>query len=188
MKTSYLILSLFIVLMACNKEETPNTKSADFSHDTYTAGGTANYQAGFEKDEIAASSFGPLVNPFTVESVSLLFGGSTETRNVIVNIYNDNGTANPGSKVFSKTFSLVGSDNLQTIDLSGEDIRFEKGSFRVGIQMTKAGVPSIATDDNSDYKANKNWVKVNTLGTWKATTTLSISGNWILRASVKEEV
>lgn len=189
MKRHLLILLIVpFVLMGCNKEENPETKTRDFKNDNYTAGGSAKYQLGFEKNEIAASTFGPLVNPFTVQNVSFLFGGNTESRDIILHIYEDNGTSTPGATVYSKTYTVVGSDQLQSLDLSAENIRFEKGSFRVGIQMTQAGAPSLATDDVGSVATNKNWVKVNAFGTWKANVTMSINGNWIIRSSVKEEI
>ncbi len=183
-----LILIACFFFTNCKKEDSASTKDTTFQNDTYSSGDLPSFQLGFDKDEIAGATFGPLVNPYTIESVSLLFGGSSETRDIKLLIYEDNGTSNPGMTVFSKTYTLQGSIDMQSINLSSENIRFENGSFRVGIQMTKAGAPSVAVDDGSDTKQNRNWIKVNDLGTWKANSTLSVNGNWIIRAAVKEEV
>lgn len=189
MKTYMIILtSLALMWSSCKKEDSPEVKTVDFKHDTYTQGASPSFQLGLEKNEIAASAFGPLVNPFTIESVSFMFGGSNESRDITLHIYKDNGTANPGATVFSKTYTITGSSSMQSLNLSTDNIRFDKGSFRVGIQATAAGAPAIATDEGSIYISNKNWIKVNAFGTWKESSTLSVSGNWIIRASVKEEI
>jgi hypothetical protein len=181
------LLAIFTLLTASCKK-TPQTETVVLKIDGFTTGGTTNFQGGFATDEEAAVTLGPVDNTFTVSLIEFLFGGAAATRDVVVKVYNDDGSSTaPGSVLLSKTFALAASDtDLQQIDVSGDNIQVTGGgSIRVSIQMTDAGVPSVSRDDDG-IAASKNWIK-DAGGTWSTSSSQGLTGDWVIRATVEKE-
>ena len=54
------------------------------------------------------------------------------------------------------------------------------GPFRVGLEFTHAGLPSVARDDDG-IVPDRNFIDESTLG-WVESSTLGLTGDWIIRA------
>lgn len=164
----------------------------ELRNDGFEAGQPVNFQAGFIEGEIGAVRLTPTVTcPCSLESVSLLHGGSGDTVPILLHIWEDPlGNVDPGSLVYVDSFSLTGSNNaLQLIDLSAANV-IVTGPFRVGIEFTHAGLPSIASDTDGTIAADENFIlaDVPPLGFfWFRSADLGVSGDWIIRASVAPE-
>ncbi|MCE9573207.1 MAG: hypothetical protein K8W52_08625 [Deltaproteobacteria bacterium] len=155
-------------------------------NDGFDNGGQVGVEAGFAAGEEAAAR---LVAPSagrTLQKVTLLFGGSAAQQDVTLHVYDDTaGTDTPGSELFTGDFTLTGSDTaLNEIDLTGMNVTVP-AQFRISIGFQHAGVPSIARDDDGSIDATKNFIKANGIG-WVKSSTLGLTGDWILRATVSD--
>jgi hypothetical protein len=164
----------------------------ELRNDGFETGQPVNFQAGFIEGEIGAVRLTPTITcPCSVESVSLLYGGSADTVPIVLHIWEDPlGNDDPGSLVYVDSFSVTGSNNaLQLIDLSAANA-IVSGPFRVGIEFTHAGLPSIASDTDGTISAGENFIlaDVTPLGfLWFRSADLEVTGDWIIRASVAPE-
>jgi hypothetical protein len=177
-KTLVRAIALLIVTLLASATSALTLQNDGFS------GGSVFFQSGFMTGEIGAVTLGPVADPFTVESVQLLFGGASTTETVTLKIFEETGVATPGSEMFSSDYSLTGSDYAwQVIDLSAQDILLQPGSYRFGIQYHHSGYPGIARDDDGNIQTGRNWVNL-TSGGWVAAETLGLTGDFIIRADV----
>lgn len=182
------ILSLGGLLLS----PTAGALQEELRNDGFETGQPASFQAGFSEGEIGAVRLTPTVTcPCSLESVSLLLGGSADTVPIVLHIWDDPlGNVDPGSLVYIDSFSLTGSNNaLQLIDLSAANA-IVTGPFRVGIEFTHAGLPSIASDTDGTIAADENFIlaDVSPLGfIWFRSADLEVTGDWIIRASVAPE-
>jgi len=156
--------------------------------DGFETGQTAFFQSGFVTGEVGAVRLTPtLACPCQVLQVTVLFGGAASTENVGVLVWDDpTGALDPGVPIFDGTATLTGSNqNLQQIDLNSQNV-FVSGPFRVGIEFTHSGLPSIARDDDG-IDVNNNFIEADILGTfvWFRSADLGVSGDWIIRATVE---
>ena len=138
---------------------------------------------GFVPGEMVASRLTPSGSgSVKVKEVSFFFGGALTTEDVILRIWDDNaGTAAPGTEVFSDTYQLTGSnDAWQLIDLEDENIVIT-GTFRVGIEFTHSGPPSVLLDDDGQI-SNRNLIFS---GSWIYLDSLFTTGDFIIRATVE---
>ena len=178
-----------IVLMAL--AGLPAAAAIELINDGWSSGADAGFQAGFESGEIGASRFVPAGPcPCFVSQVTLLFGGATDTREIILHIWDDDGTsAAPGAERFTRTYQLTGSNtDLQLIDLSGDGV-FVTGAFRVGIEFVVDGLPSIARDDDGNIQPDTNFILASILDQfiWTESSLLGLTGDWIIRATVEPQ-
>lgn len=157
---------------------------AELSNDGWQPGSSSAFQAAFVPGEIAAARFVPQGCPCDVENVLVLFGGSPGNQDVTLRVWDDTaGTTDPGAEIYSGVFNLVANDNdLTFIDLSGEGISVG-GTFRVGLEFSAAGLPSIARDDDGTLTPNRNFARISP-STWFETSSLGITGDWILRVGL----
>lgn len=156
-------------------------------NDGFTSGAAVNFQAGFVANEMAAARFVPQIAcPCIVETISLLFGGTAGTREVGINIWDDSaGSTVPGPLLFTGTVTLTGSNvNLQEIDLSLSPVLVD-GPFRVGLEFTHSGLPSVATDLDGTIDAAANFILAD-VGVlfWFQSQTLGVSGDFVIRATI----
>jgi hypothetical protein len=156
-------------------------------NDGWDSGQAAGFQAGFVAGEIAASRLvpsGPC--PCPVTRVRFLFGGSETQQTITLRIWDDrSGTAVPGAELFTGDYQVSGADDqLQEIDLSTEGIAV-LGAFRVGIEFTHSGLPSVARDTDG-IALDLNFVDAQGIG-WVQSSLLGVTGDWIIRASVGAE-
>ena len=198
MKNSAIIfVALFMIFfISCKKEEVvevQKTKTVNLQIDGYTEGGSKNFIETISIGEEIAITLGPVSNTFQITSVDLLFGGTGNnpvTRNIILKIYKDNGTVNPGDLLFSSDYTIASSlTEIHKIDISDENIKISGGgSIRISFEMTdEIGFPSFAQEYDGEYFITKNWIKEPN-GTWKSNDTFGLNGNWVIRAVVKENI
>jgi hypothetical protein len=187
----FLLLFLF-VFNSCKKEDnTPHTRTVNLQLDGFTAGGAKIFQAGFLTGETAEVTLGPVTNTFQVTYVQFFFGGTGSTpvsRNVVLKIYKDIGVGTPGTLLFSSTYSVAASDNnLQQIDLRDEQVMVNGGgSIRVALEMTASALPSVAIDTDGTVSNSANWIK--TGGSWLSAVSFGLTGDFIIRATVEENI
>ncbi|MFY7878618.1 MAG: hypothetical protein ACOVP6_00995, partial [Lacibacter sp.] len=153
MKNALLFLLFFLfTFTACKKKnDAPQTQTLQLQNDGFTTGGAKAFQAGFVVGETAEVTLGPVSNTFQVTAVQFLFGGTgaiPTSRDIVLKIYKDIGVGTPGTLLYTSTYSVAASDNLlQQIDLRDKLIVVNGGgSIRVAIEMTAAGLPSVAVD------------------------------------------
>lgn len=156
-------------------------------NDGFTTGAAVNFQAGFVAGEVAAARFVPTIAcPCVVESVTLLFGGATGTRDMGVRIWEDAaGAPTPGALLFSADVSLAGSNTeLQLIDLALTAV-VVSGPFRVGLEFNHDGVPTVATDTDGSIDAAANFILADVgFPLWFSAASLGVSGDFVIRATI----
>lgn len=193
MKYIPLFLLLILSIGSCKKKDdtTPQTRTrtVNLKLDGFETGEPVGFQAGFIAGETAEVTLGPVNNTFQITHVQFLFGGSGSnpvTRDIVLRINKDIGVGTPGAFIFSKTYSIAASDNLlQQIDLSDENIIVNGGgSIRIAIEMTAGGLPSVAVDKDGTIASASNWIK--TASTWFSSSSLGLTGDFIIRAKVQE--
>jgi hypothetical protein len=123
--------------------------------------------------------------------VQFIFGGKGATptsRDIVLKIYKDIGVGTPGTLLFTGNYSIAASDNtMQQIDLRDSKIMVNGGgSIRVAIEMTAAGLPSVAVDKDGTVSGTLNWIK--TGGSWVTSTSLGLTGDFIIRATVEKNM
>jgi hypothetical protein len=153
-------------------------------NDSFMSGQIAGFQGGFVAGEIGASRLippGPF--PMQITKVQFLFGGLAGDRTIRLHIWDDAaGTSMPGIGLFVGDYLVTAANNaLQEIDLVAEQIMVT-GPFRVGIEFTHNGLPSIARD-NDGIAAGRNFILAQGLG-WFDSTIFGLTGDWIIRAGV----
>lgn len=159
--------------------------SIELKNDSFVAGGAAVFQQGFNAGEEAAVTLGAGGSGFKVARVAFLFGGAAGTRDVIVRIYEETGSATPGALLYERTVAVSASDTAwQQVDL-GTSVLVPSGRARVSLRFTAAGAPSVARDDDSmSPTPARNWMYVNSVGVWFDSSDLGVGGDWIIRAYV----
>lgn len=186
MRSSALILVgvlLFAAEVAAQTEELRN--------DGFETGQPVSFQAGFVDGEIGAVRLVPtLACPCRVENVTLLFGGAGGTLPVLLRIWDDAaGNVEPGTPLYVDSFQLTGLSNaLQVIDPSPADV-IVQGPFRVGIEFSHSGLPSIARDGDGTIAASANFIlaDMSPLGfVWFRSADFGVTGDWVIRATISQ--
>lgn len=157
-------------------------------NDGFTDVAPVTFQAGFIAGEIAAARFVPQIAcPCVVTKVSLLFGGDTGTRDMGLSVWEDAaGLDSPGFLLFTGDVVLTGSNSLlQEIDLSLTPIPVN-GPFRIGLEFNHAGAPTVATDLDGTIDVAANFILADLGGFffWFRSSTLGVSGDFIIRATI----
>ena len=165
-------------------DETPIGPGTELANDGWVDGALAGFQAGFVAGETAAVRLvppGPC--PCSLDGVRFLFGGAAGTHDVTLRIWDDSaGTDAPGPELYHRTLELTGSDEfLQEVAIGGIGLAID-GPVRVGLELTHAGLPSVARDDDG-IVPGRNFVQASGLG-WVESSTLGLTGDWILRAVI----
>lgn len=193
MKSTLLLPVLFLFLfISCQKDDnSPQTQTVNLQLDGYAPGGNRIFQAGFATGVSAEVTLGPVTNACQVTFIQFLFGGTgttTDTRDVILRIFDDSGDAIPGISLYSGIFTVASSDiNFQQIDLRGEMIMVAAGRrIRVALEMTANGLPSVAIDQDGTITNTSNWIHSG--GSWVSSASLGLNGDFIIRAVVVEGI
>jgi hypothetical protein len=141
------------------------------------------FQDGLVAGEIAAVRLVPAIPcPCIVQGVRLMFGGAEGDAPVTLHIWEDGGLLNPGAEVYSAPLVLTANDlALNAIDLTTEGI-LVNGPFRVGIEFSADGAPSVARDHDGTVPG-RNFIYTDDPA-WTDSTTQGVTGDWIIRASV----
>ncbi|MFK7888481.1 MAG: thrombospondin type 3 repeat-containing protein [Gammaproteobacteria bacterium] len=157
--------------------------------DGFVSGQAANFQGGFIVGEMAAARFSPTIPcPCSIDSLTVLFGGNTDTVTMGIQIWDDPGGTEPGTLIYSGEVVLTGSTtNLQQIDLTATPIVVTR-PFRVALVFGHDGLPGIATDIDGSVDASANFILADFggLSLWFASPTLGVSGDFVLRATVSD--
>jgi hypothetical protein len=174
---SWIVLALVCVASSAGAVELRN--------DGLDAGQAVRFQAGFVAGEAGAVR---LTSPFQrskLQSVSLFFGGGDAgARDIVLHVWNDAAGTDPGSELFAAAYNVTASDSaLQVLDVSADDV-VVPATFRVGIELTEANLPSLAIDSDG-ITANANFINAQGLG-WIGAATLGLTGDFIIRAEVTE--
>jgi hypothetical protein len=161
----------------------PGAQGSVLANDTWLPAQTAAFQGGFAAGETAAARFvpdGPC--PCPLERVRFLFGGAPGTHDVVLRIWDDAAlTDTPGTELYSATLALTGSDEfMQEVDIGVAGLTVT-GPFRVGLEFTHAGLPSVARDTDGSITPARNFVDVSGPG-WVQSTVVGLTGDWIIRA------
>jgi hypothetical protein len=154
------------------------------ANDSWVSGQPVSFQGGFVAGETAAVRLVPAGPcPCQVDEVRFLFGGSGGTHDVVLRIWDDAaGAFTPGALIHSETVSLTGTnDFLQSVDLRAQAVMVD-GPFRVGLEFTHAGFPSVASDVG-DIDSASNFIDEATFG-WLPSSLLGVTGDWVIRALV----
>lgn len=182
---------LFATVILCLTWLPASVQAAEVTlqNDGFTNGGTAVYQGGFVAGEVAASSFDPVGNyPQALTEVLFLYG--TSQVQTIVNLYvwdDAADTAEPGSEIYSESYVVQGSATaFSSIDLSGAGV-LVNGPFRIGLEFTHDGSPSVARDNDGTINQSKNFIRANGFG-WYESWLLGLTGDWVIRAVVDDAV
>jgi hypothetical protein len=165
----------------------PVGPGTQLANDGWIDGQTAAFQGGFVPGEIAAARLvppGPC--PCRLDAVRFLFGGASGTHDVILHVWDDSpGTDAPGPELYTKTLELTGSDEfMQEVLIGGAGLMID-GPVRVGLELTHAGLPSVARDTDG-ILPDRNFVEESTLG-WVESSSLGLLGDWIIRGVVDAE-
>ena len=160
-----------------------NLETSVLGYDDWNELSLPVFQGGFSAGEIAAVRLVPAITcPCIVRGVRLMFGGAEGSAPVTLRIWEDGGALNPDAEVYSAPLVLTANDlALNVIDLSAAGIRVN-GPFRVGVEFSAAGAPSVARDHDGAVPG-RNFIYTDTPA-WVDSTTQGVTGDWIIRASV----
>lgn len=185
-----LSVSLCLLLMGgiASAAENPGaiavTTAADtLANDTWQDGQPLAFQGGFVSGEMAAVRLDPnQPGSFPLSSVHFFFGSTTSMQEIRLHIWQDGGGTNPGAELFAENYVLTGSESAwQMIDLSNENITID-GTFRVGIEFTHSGYPSVSRDSDG-INTGRNFIYASD-GNWYDSSLFGLTGDWIVRAVI----
>ncbi|MBL9019049.1 MAG: hypothetical protein JNL83_32980 [Myxococcales bacterium] len=156
----------------------------ELKNDGFVSGGQATFQTGFVVGEAGAVRFVAPSAGRQLRKLQLLFGGATTTQTVTIKVFDDSaGQDAPGAELFMSDFTLMGADNaMQELDLTSANV-YVPQQFRVALYFQHAGAPTIASDADSSIAADRNFIYA---GTWKRSSALGLSGDWVIRAFVSD--
>jgi len=146
------------------------------------------FQPGFEKEDRFASVFevdtSNLHLPFSIDTVRTYIG-KDDSAPFILQIWQDNGTEDPGDLIFTKTHELTGdSAHFTDIDLTSDSIKVDSPSFRIGFTFETQTSLSIGRDARG-INEGRNLIYRDTQGGWHFSEESGLGGNWIFRVKVK---
>lgn len=193
MKNIYIVLCLLFFSFSCTEEDVqPSADEIVLKNDAYEKNKNSRiYIPDFGEGQEVASTLGPLGNPYTITRAQFFFGttGSDTETDIILKIYRESGTTNPGSLIFTRRYTITATKDemMQEIDLSAENIDIsDGGQIRLAIQLTNDGLPSIAHEWYGTLSSQRNWIKQG--GQWITSETIGFDKDFIIRAVVKEGV
>ncbi|MBK8259041.1 MAG: hypothetical protein IPK82_41075 [Polyangiaceae bacterium] len=159
----------------------------ELKNDGFVDGQQAGFQTGFVAKEMAASRFNPPESGVALLKIQVVFGGGIAgtKKDVTLHIWDDAAlTDEPGAELFKGNFTLTAANTaLQEMDISAQSV-VVTGPFRVGLEFTHDGLPSIARDDDGNIQPDRNFISAQAVG-WKKAEDLGLTGDWILRAFVE---
>jgi hypothetical protein len=157
----------------------------EFMNDGFQTGEPVGFISGFVVGEEAAAVLGPLDESYRIDSVSFFFGGeSAATTMLCINIYRDTGSADPGDLLYSGEFNGTPSNLVfNHFDIQSNNVVVVGGgSIRIAVEFMATSPPTVARDTDGTIDADRNWIQ--TGGTWIRSQDLSVTGDWIIRATV----
>jgi hypothetical protein len=179
--TLRLSVALALVALACEAGTTGPVTST-LQNDDYD-GGTLAYQAGFATGEAVSVRLGPRPAAFKIDRLQFIFGGAATPQTVTLTIYEDAGTANPGTPLYSGDYELTPSDvAYQEIELAVENIVVAANALvRIAFFFQHDGFPTIGHD--AGITAAKNLLFTDP-GGWVTAESALLPGDFIIRARI----
>ena len=164
-----------------------NLETAALGYDDWDSISLPVFQDGFTAGEMAAVRLEPEIPcPCVITDLRLMFGGAAGSSAVTLMIWDDNGALEPGTELYSSAKVLEANDlSLNRIALAPAGVPVN-GPFRVGIEFSSAGAPSVARDHDGTVPG-RNFI-YDEGGNWTDATTQGVPGDWIIRASVVPQV
>ncbi len=187
---AFVLAAALAVFLVAAPDARANDKT--YKNDAIVDGSNANVQAGFVKNEIAASVFRVEAGDGTVflQRARVLFFnaiGLATTRNMRILVYGT-GNLNPGAPIYtSPVFTFFpGGENL--VDLSAAKIELPAGQFfTIGARFEQEGLfenlSSVVTDTNG-ITPNKNRIFNVSTGQWQTAESLGVTGDFGIRVDV----
>ena len=158
-------------------------------NDQWESGLSAGFQMGFGQGECWASTFAPEAGqyPLTVDAAQMLVGGTDDgMEDFEVSVWSVDGENRPDQMMASGVVPISGVDaelDIVLFEPLFERPVFDAGNFAIAVcQNEHGGFPSIARDADGTITDDLNWLF--TGGAWVQSSSLGLSGDWILRASV----
>jgi hypothetical protein len=195
MKNQLLFSLLFLGLLSggCGKTDIPKTETLNLQNDGYIEQGNRTFIETPDAGEEVAVTLGPVANTFQITFITFLFGGTGQvqsSRDVVLKIYRESGVVTPGALLYEATYTLPSSNSLlYQLDIRDEKVIYEGGgSIRVSFEFVDhKGFPSFAQEFDGLYDPNRNWIK-DSGGFWKTNDGIGLNGNWVIRATVEENL
>ncbi|MEO7328703.1 MAG: hypothetical protein ABI193_09010 [Minicystis sp.] len=160
----------------------------ELKNDSFVDGDPVGFQSGFVTTEMGAARFTPPTPGVALLKVQILFGGGVDgaKKDVILHVYDDSALEDtPGTELYVSKYALTAADMaLQEMTISDPPV-LVNGPFRVAIEFTADGLPSIARDSDGTILAEGNFIFVKG-GGWKRSSELGVTGDWIIRAFVDD--
>lgn len=159
----------------------------ELKNDSFVDGDPVGFQSGFVATEIGASRFTPPVPGVALLKVQILFGGDVDgaKKDVILHVWDDSALDDtPGNEIYASKYVLTASDSaLQELTIADPPVLVQ-GPFRVGVEFTVDGLPSVARDADGTILEDGNFIYAKGAG-WKRSSALGVTGDWIIRAFVE---
>lgn len=161
------------------------TAAADveLKNDSFVEGAQVAFQGGFAATEIGAAQFVAPEAGRQLQKVQLLFGGDTTTQTVTLIVYDDTDDVDePGTPLYQGDFELTGSSStMHELPVTDMAVTLPQ-RFRIGIQFSHTGAPSIAADADMQ-QTGKNFIFISA-GQWIKSSVAGVKGDWVIRAFV----
>ena len=184
---SYPILGILVLLVCLTNPVWAQDET--LQNDSFVSDQPASFQAGFISGEIAAARFAPSIPcPCSIDSLTVLFGGNSDTVTMGIQIWDDPGGVIPGTLLYTGEVVMTGStSNLQQIDLTTSPIVITR-PFRVGLVFNHDGLPGVATDTDGTIDTAANFILADFggLSLWFGSSDLGVSGDFIMRAAISD--
>lgn len=161
-------------------------------NDGWEDGDQVAYQEGFVQGECWASVYVPPANlgPFTLDGISMLVGGDDMGEaEFSVGLWEVDDQNQPTTELDVGTTLLSGMDmgfDGTTVDALMLDAPvFEDQNFAIVVcLLAHDGFPAIGRDADGTIAEDLNWIRLEN-GTWTPATDLGLTGDWIMRATVR---
>ncbi len=155
--------------------------------DGLVEGGEAAYQGGFAPGEVAVVCFEEPGGfyPVRLTAFRFAFGGADPGNQHLVKLHVFDAIAPgeaPGASLLEteavEVLSAV--EGLNEIDISEAMIQVD-GPWCLGVELTEAGLPSVARDSDGDIDADVNWIR-QANGAWLNSAAVGLAGDWVIRS------
>jgi hypothetical protein len=194
MRNIYVVLCVLIFAFGCTEDNVQPTDEEEvvLKNDAYEKDQNSRiYIPDFDAGQEVAATLGPLDQPYSVTHAQFFYGttGADTQTDIILKIYRESGTTNPGSPIFMKRYTITATNEemMHDIDLTSENIFIQNGGqIRLSIQLTNEGLPSIAHEWQGELTPGRNWIKQS--GLWITSETIGFDKDFIIRAVVREGV
>lgn len=184
MKTSVLKCAVLLAaLTACGSDSGTPPTTLTLQNDAFS-GGTPSFVGGLATGEGVSVSLGPQAKAYSIQKVMFVYGGNSTARTITLRINADAGTDAPGLQLASSDHAMTPSDAaMQEIELSSTPVAVAAGQrVRITLIAQHAGLPGVGMDGNG-ITNGRNFVY--TSGTWYKAETLSVAGDFIIRAEIR---